>query len=160
MSTNDIYLTGEGFEKMRKELEFLKTKKRRQLSKEIGAAIEQGDIKENAAYSAAKEAQGLNEKRISEMEGKISRVKIIDDLDIDADKIYIGATAELEDLNNKEKLQRTLVSGEEADFEKGKISISSPVGKGLLGHKVGDILEIKVPAGILKYKVLKISRNL
>lgn len=153
-----LYLTREGFEKLRSELEHLKTVKRRELSKEIGIAREKGDLKENAEYHAAKEAQGLCEKRIAELEEKLANVTIIEDLDISSDKIYIGAKIVLKDLESGEELKRMLVSGEEADFEKGKISIASPVGKGLLGHAEGETVEIQVPKGMLKYKILKISR--
>ena len=158
MYGNDIYLTKAGYETLRAKLEFLQRVRRRELSKEIGTAIEHGDISENAEYSAAKEAQGLNEKRISELNDKLCRVKIIEDLDISADKVYIGAHVKLKDLNTSEELTRILVSSEEIDFEQGKISIYSPVGKGLLGHKEGDIVEIEVSEGILKYEILKITR--
>lgn len=154
----DIYLTSEGYEKLRSELEYLRTVRRVQLSREIGEARSHGDISENAEYDAAKEAQGLNEKKIAELEDKLSRAKIIDDLDIPKDKIYIGATAKLKNLDTGEDIQYTLVAAEEADFSKGKISISSPVAKGLLGRGENESVEIKVPAGILKYKILKVSR--
>lgn len=158
MGAGDIYLTQEGYEKLRAELEYLRSIRRRELSREIGEARAHGDISENAEYDAAKEAQGLNEKKISVLEDKLGRVKIIDDLDIPKDKIYIGATVALKDLDTKEEIRYTLVSGEEADFSKGRISISSPVAKGLLGRKEGETVEIKVPAGILKYHIQKITR--
>ncbi len=158
MNGNDIYLTKAGYEKLRENLEFLQRVRRRELSKEIGAAIERGDISESAEYSSAKEAQGLNEKRIFELNDKLCRVKIIEDLDISADKVYIGAHVKLKDLNTSEELTRILVSSEEIDFEQGKISIYSPVGKGLLGHKEGDIVEIEVSENIFKYEILKITR--
>ena len=154
----DTYLSKEGYEKLRAELEYLKSTKRNQISKEIGQAIAHGDISENAEYDAAKEAQAMNEKRIVELEDKLSGAKIIDDLNIPADKIYIGATALLKNLDDGDEIQYTLVSGEEVDFAAGKISISSPVAKGLLGKSEGEVVEIKVPAGILKYKILKITR--
>jgi transcription elongation factor GreA len=154
----DTYLSKEGYEKLRAELEYLKSTKRIQISKEIGQAIAHGDISENAEYDAAKEAQAMNEKRIVELEDKLSGAKIIDDLNIPADKIYIGATALLKNLDDGDEIQYTLVSGEEVDFAAGKISISSPVAKGLLGKSEGEVVEIKVPAGILKYKILKITR--
>ena len=158
MATGDIYLTKEGFEKLRSEVEFLKTKKRKKLSQEIGEARERGDISENAEYDVAKEAQALNEMRISELEDKLFRVRLLEDLDISSDKIYIGAKVVLKDLITGKKINRMLVAGEEADFEKGKISISAPIGKGLLGLAVGDCVEINVPDGMLKYEVLEISR--
>ena len=158
MSTQDIYLTREGYEKLREQLEYLRTIRRREISKEIGKAIAHGDISENAEYEAAKEAQGLNEKKIAELQNKLSRGRIIDDENIPADKVYIGAKVLLNDLDSGEEMEYTLVSELEADYGQGKISITSPVGKGLLGHKENEIVEIKVPAGILRYKILKISR--
>ena len=158
MGTQDIYLTREGYEKLREELEYLKTVRSRELSKDIGKAREHGDISENAEYDAAKEAQGLNEKRIAELGDKLSRVRIIEHENIPKDKALIGATVKLKDLNLKEELQYTLVSELEADFSQGKISVTSPVGKGLLGHKKNETVEIKIPAGILRYKILEISR--
>ena len=152
-------MTRTGFQKLAEELEFLKTTKRHQISRAIGEARKHGDISENAEYDAAKDAQGLNEKRISELEEKLSRVRILDDEDIPKDEVLIGATVRLKDLDTEEELEYTLLSEEEADYAQGKISISSPVGKCLLNHKENDIVEIKIPAGILKYKVLKISRE-
>lgn len=153
-----IYLSFEGYEKLRKELEFLKTAKRRELSKAIGEARSHGDISENAEYDAAKEAQALNEKKISELEEKLSNAQILDDTNMPKDEALIGATVRLKDLISGEVLQYTLVSEIEADFSQGKISVTSPVGESLLGHKEKETVEIKVPAGILKYKILKISR--
>lgn len=154
----DIYLTRQGYEKLAKDLEYLKTIKRRELSKAIGAARAHGDISENAEYDAAKEAQGLNEKRIAELEDKLARGRIIDDEDIPKDEVLVGATVTLCDLDTNEEINYTLVSEEEADYTQGKISLTSPVGHALLGHKAGSLVEIKVPAGILKYKVIKITR--
>lgn len=152
------YLSKAGHEKLMKELETLKTTKRRELSKAIGEARAHGDISENAEYDAAKEAQGLNEKRIAELEHKLATAQIIDEDRMSSDEILIGATVKLKDAKSGEELEYTLVAEEEADYASGKISISSPVGTGLLNHKVGETVEIQVPAGVLKYKVLKISR--
>ena len=159
MGGRNIYLTREGYEKLRKELEYLKNDRRRKLSKEIGEAIAHGDIRENAEYDAAKEAQGLNEKRIAELEDNLSRGRLIDGENIPKDEARIGATVELTDLDSGEKLRYTLVSELEADYSQGKISTASPVGKGLLGHKAKETVEIKIPAGILRFKILKISRK-
>jgi len=153
-----VYLTREGYEKLRKNLEFLKTVRRRELSKAIGEARAHGDISENAEYDAAKEAQGLNEKKIAELEGSLSSAQILDDKAMPKDVALIGATVRLKDLGSGEELDYTLVSEVEANYAQGKISIASPVGKSLLNHKKNDTIEIKVPAGILKYKILKISR--
>ncbi len=153
----DIYLTQEGYEKLSGELEHLKTVKRRQLSKAVGEARAHGDISENAEYDAAKDAQAHNEKRIRELEDKLSRVRILDK-NIPRDQVLIGATVKLKDMDTEEDLEYTLVSELESDFSQGKISVTSPVGSGLLGHKENEIVEIKIPAGILKYKIIRISR--
>lgn len=158
MGSSDIYLTRDGYEKLRKELEHLKKIKRKELSKAIGEARSHGDISENAEYDVAKERQGLNEKRIAELEAKLGRSRILDHEDIASDEVLIGATVRLKDMNSGEELEYTLVAEEEADYSQGKISVSSPVGLGLLNHKQNDIVQIKVPAGILKYKILNITR--
>ena len=155
---DDIYLTRDGYERLSSELEFLKKGKRRQLSKAIGEARAHGDISENAEYDAAKDAQGMNEKRIAELEQKLAHARILDYENISKDEVLIGAKVELKDLNSRELLQYTLVSDAEADYSQGKISVTSPVGAALLNHKEKEIVEIKVPAGILKYEILKISR--
>ena len=159
MNIGYVYLTREGYEKLRKKLEHLKTVRRREISKEISKAIAHGDISENAEYDAAKEAQALTEKRIAELENKLGCVRIIDDEDIPKDQVLIGATVKLKDLDSGEELRYTLVSELEADFSQGKISVTSPVGKGLLGHRENESIEIKIPAGILRYQILKITRN-
>lgn len=153
----EIYLTQEGYEKLVTELEQLKTVKRRALSKAVGEARSHGDISENAEYDAAKDAQGQNEKQIMELEDKLARARILDK-NIPTDEVLIGATVKLKDMDTDEELEYILVSELEADYNLNKISITSPVGYGLLGHKAGQIVEIKIPAGILKYKIIKISR--
>jgi len=153
-----IHLSQEAHDKLMKELKYLKTVRSRELSKAIGRAREQGDISENAEYDAAKEAQGLNEKRIVELEEKLANAQILDDSNIAKDKAFIGATVTLEDLDTEREFQYTLVAELEANFAQKKISVTSPVGKALLGHKVGKVVEIKVPAGTLRYKILKITR--
>ena len=158
MSAGDVYLTREGHEKLMQELEFLKTIKRREISKAMGIARAHGDISENAEYDATKEAQALNEKRITELEEKLSRARILDNEDIAKDRVLIGAIVKLKDLDSEEELEYTLLSEVEADYSQGKLSISSPVGKALLGHKENEDVEINVPAGTLRYKILKISR--
>lgn len=158
MSSGGSYLTHDGYEKLRKELEYLKTVKRKELSRAIGEARSHGDISENAEYDAAKESQGLNEKKISELEAKLATSQIIDNDQMSNDEVLIGATVKLKDVKSGEELQYMLVAEEEADYDQNKISVSSPVGSALVNHKVDDTVEIKVPAGILKYKILKISR--
>jgi len=157
MMAQDIYLTREGYERLVSELERLKTVKRRQLAKAIGEARAYGDLSENAEYDAAKDAQAHNEKEISDLEEKLSRVRILDG-DIPKDEVLIGAKVKLTDMDTQEDLEYTLVSELEADYEQGKISVTSPVGAGLLGHKENEIVEIKIPAGKLKYKITGISR--
>jgi transcription elongation factor GreA len=153
-----IYLSHEGYEKLRKELEYLKTVKRRELSKAIGEARSHGDISENAEYDSAKDSQGMNEKKIAELEAKLANAQILDNENMTTDEVLIGATVKLKDMDSGEELSYTLVSEDEADYAQNKISVSSPVGTGLLNHKVKDIVEIRVPAGLLKYKIIKISR--
>jgi transcription elongation factor GreA len=155
--SGEIYLTQEGYEKLVSELEYLKTVKRRQLSKAVGEARSHGDISENAEYDAAKDAQGHNEKQIAELEEKLARVRILDK-DMPGDQVLIGANVKLLDMDTEEEIEYTLVSELEADYNQNKISVTSPVGEGLLGKKEGEVAEIKVPAGILKYKIVKISR--
>ena len=152
-------LSHAGYEKLRKELEHLKKVKRREFSKAIGKAREHGDISENADYDAAKDAQGMNEKKIAELEAKLSNAQILDDAKIPKDEALIGATVKLKDIDSGEEMEYTLVSELESDYAEGKISVTSPVGKGLLGHKKNETVNIEVPAGTLKYKILKISRK-
>ncbi len=153
-----VYLTRAGYEKLTEELEHLKVVKRREISLAIEHARSLGDLKENAEYHSAKDAMAKNEMRVSELEDKLSRVEIIDESKIVTDKIYISAKVTLLDLDTDEELEYTLVGQDEADALKGLISVTSPVGKVLLGHKENDIVKIDVPAGTLEYKIIKISR--
>src|SRR3989338_11264272 len=153
----DIYLTRKGYQKLAEELECLKTLKRREISRAIGKAREHGDISENADYDAAKDEQGMNEKRIAELEAKIAGARIIDDEGLSNDEVLIGAMVLLKDLDTQEELEYTLVSEVEADYSQNKISITSPVGAGLINRKENETVEIKIPAGTLRYKILKRS---
>lgn len=155
----EVYLTRGGYEKMCKELESLKTTERRKISKAIAEARAQGDISENAEYDAAKDAQAHCEARIAELELKLASVRFIENENIPDDKIYIGATVTLKDMETREQIKYMMVSSEEANYEENKISIFSPIGKGLMGHQVGEEVAITVPAGTLRYKVLKIERK-
>jgi len=155
---SEHYLTKAGYEKLTEELEYLKTVKRRQLSRAIGEARAHGDISENAEYDAAREAQGMNEKMILELEDKLAGAQIIDESNMAKDEVLIGATVGLKDLDSGEELVYTLVSELESDYSQNKISISSPVGAALLNHKVNQIVEIAIPAGTLRYKIVNISR--
>jgi len=158
MANGDIYLTQDGYNRLHDELEYLKMIKRREISKAIGEAREHGDISENAEYDAAKDAQVLNERRIMELEDKLSRARILEDEDIPKNEVIIGATVRLKDLDSAEEIEYMLVAVEEADYTQNRISVASPVGSGLIGHKQGDEVEIKIPAGILRYQILSISR--
>lgn len=154
----DVYLTRGGYEKLVSELEVLKTVRRRQLSKAIGEARSHGDISENAEFDAAKDAQAHNEERIAQLEFKLAHARILDHEDMSNDEVLIGAKVKLKDMDTNEELEYTFVSEIESDYSQNKISVTAPVGKGLLGHKLGEVVEIKIPAGILKYKILEISR--
>lgn len=158
MSAGEVYLTREGYEKLKQELEYLEKVKRKEISKAIAHARSLGDLKENAEYDSAKNEQAHCEKRVAELKQQLSRVKIIDSEDIPRDRVFIGAKVSLLDTDTGEQFEYMLVSKEEADYENGKISIESPVGKALMQRKVDDAVEIQVPAGLLKYKILKISR--
>lgn len=158
MGEGRVTLTRKGRDKICKELEHLKTKKRREIAKDLAEARAHGDLSENAEYDAAKEAQAMNEKKIAELEDVLIRAQLIDDNAVPKDEALIGATVKVEDQETKKIFDYMLVSQEESDFGLNKISISSPVGKALLGHKVGDIVEAQVPAGTLKYKIISINR--
>ena len=158
MGINEIYLTPEGYEKLKEELDYLEKTKRREISKALEYARSLGDISENAEYDSAKNEQAHCEKKIAELKDKLSRARIIDPKQIPENQVFIGAKVLLKDLDTDEELEYMLVSQEEADYEAGKISIESPVGKSLLQRKLDDIVEINVPAGTLRYKITKISR--
>lgn len=155
---SEVYLTRDGFHKLSDELERLKQVERPKISKAIGEARLQGDLSENAEYDAAKEAQAYCEARIVELENALSQVSIIEDQNIPADKVYIGAFVTLKDLISQEKIKYQVVAPAEADYEANKVSIYSPVGKGLMQHAQDDEVEIETPAGVIKYKILQIER--
>lgn len=158
MGKGRVTLTREGREKLCKELEFLKGEKRREIAKALEEARAHGDLSENAEYSAAKECQAMNEKRIGELETTLVGARLIDDTNMPKDEALLGATVKVKDNSSGEEFDYMLVAEEESDFELNKISSSSPVGKALLGHKVGDVVEVQVPAGVLEYEIIKISR--
>ncbi len=153
-----VILSQKKYDEKLKELEYLKNTKRRQIAKEIGIAREKGDISENAEYDAAKEAQGLLEKRIAELEDVLSRATVMENMDIASDKAFIGATVKVKDMDSGDEMMFQLVSQEEADFKEGKISVESPIGKALLGHAKGDTVCADVPAGRIRYKIVQIER--
>lgn len=151
------YVTKETLEQMREELQQLKTSGRAEIARQIAEAREKGDLKENAEYDAAKEAQGYHEAKISQLESAIATSRIIDAKDVDTSKVSILSKVKLTNLGNKKTVEYQIVSEQEADLKAGKISVTSPIGKGLLGKKAGEIAEVNVPSGVLKFKVEAIS---
>lgn len=152
------YFTQDGLEKLKEELHFLRTIERKSISKQIAEAREKGDLSENAEYDAAKDAQGMLELKISKLEELLGQARLIDESNLDTSKILALSKVELINHSNKKTLIYQLVSEKEANLKEGKISIKSPIGGALLGKSVGDIVEVKVPAGILKLEIVKISR--
>jgi transcription elongation factor GreA len=147
------YVKKDTFEKMKEELYVMKSVDRPAASKAIAEAREKGDLKENAEYDAAKEAQGMLEAKIKYLEGVIATARILDESSIDTSKVSILTKVSLTNLNTKKQVTYQIVSEKEADLKLGKISVTSPIGKGLLGKVVGDIVEVIVPAGLLKFKI-------
>jgi len=156
--SNVSYYTEEGLKNLREELHLLRDIERPKASQAIAEARDKGDLSENAEYDAAKEAQGLLEMRISKMEETLANARLIDESQLDTSKVLVLSTVKLKNLNNGMEMKYTLVAESEADLKAGKISVSSPIGKGLLGKKVGDVAEITVPNGNLKFEILEISR--
>ena len=147
------YVTQTTFDKMREELQHMKGVLRPEASKAIGEAREKGDLKENAEYDAAKEAQGMLEAKIKQLEGIIATAKIVDETNIDTSKVSILTKVTLTNLATKKQVTYQIVSEKEANLKEKKISAASPIGNGLLGKAVGDIAEIKIPAGTIKFKI-------
>ncbi len=154
---NFVYLTRERLVELEKELRELKINGRKEIAQKIAEARAHGDLSENAEYDAAKEEQGLFELRISKLEDTVSRARIIDANQFTNDKVHILSTVSILNVKNKKKIEYTLVSPEEADFQAGKISVTSPVGQGLMGSKVGDKVKVKAPAGMLEFEILNIK---
>ncbi len=151
------YLTQSGYEKLKADVEELRTNGRSEAARAIAEAREKGDLSENAEYDAAKEAQGLLEARIADLEAKLSTARIIDESMLDPNKIGVLSTVTIENVKMKKKVVYKLVPETEADLKTGKISVSSPVGQGLLGKTVGDIALVKTPNGNIEFKILAIS---
>ena len=158
MSTVSYY-TAEGLKKLREELGQLKSIERPKASQAIAEARDKGDLSENAEYDAAKEAQGLLEMRISKMEEIVSNARLIDESQLDLSKALVLSKVKIKNQTNGMEMTYTLVAESEADLKTGKISVTSPIGKGLLGKSVGEIAEINVPNGVLKFEILEISRD-
>ncbi len=152
------YYTEEGLNKLKKELRDMETVQRPKISKQIGEAIEKGDLSENAEYDAAKEAQGILEMRISKLKEVIANARILNDTDIDTSKALILSKVKIKNLNNNAEVTYTLVAENEANLKEKKISIESPIGKGLLGKSVGDIADVETPRGIIQFEILEIHR--
>jgi transcription elongation factor GreA len=152
------YLTREGYEKLVADLEFLQGTKRREIAAQLDFARSFGDLKENAEYDAAKRALQMNETRIAELQGKITNAQIISTENISTDKVIIGTKVTLWDFAYEEEIEYEITGSEEADPVNNKISINSPVATALLGHTVGDTVEVKAPKGVMKYEIRSISR--
>ncbi len=155
--TNFVYLSKERIRELEKELSEMKTGGRKAMAERIAEARSHGDLSENAEYDAAKEEQGLLELRISKMEDVLSRASVIDITNMPKDQAHILSTLTVKNLNNSKTYKYTLVSPEEADIDKGKISITSPVGQVLMGTKVKQVVQAKVPAGLIKFEILNIE---
>jgi transcription elongation factor GreA len=152
------YYTAEGLKKLRDELQQLKDVERVKASKAIAEARDKGDLSENAEYDAAKEAQGMLEMRISKLEDTLAGARLIDESQLDTSKVLVLSNVKIKNQANGMELTYLLVADGEADLAAGKISVNSPIGKGLLGKSVGDIAEIQVPNGVIKFEILEITR--
>ena len=152
------YYTEEGLKKLKDELHEMKTVLRPQISDQIAEARDKGDLSENAEYDAAKEAQGLLEMKIAKLEAVIANARIIDESTIDTSKVFILSKVKIRNIANKTEMEYTIVAENEADLKAKKISIDSPIGKGLLGKKVGDVADVTTPNGIIKFEIVDISR--
>ncbi len=152
------YYTEEGYNKLKKDLATFQTVDRPHVIKQRAEASDKGDLSENAEYDAAKEAQGMLEMRIAKLEETLSAARIVDASQLDASKVLILSTVKIKNKQNGKEMTYTLVAQNEADIAKGKISVDSPIGKGLLGKSVGDVAEIKVPNGTMFFDVLEITR--
>jgi|SRR5690554_2935953 len=153
------YYTAEGLKKLRDEVDYLKNVERPRASQAIADARDKGDLSENAEYDAAKEAQGLLEMKIAKMEEILANARLIDESQLDVSKVLVLSKVKIKNLTNNMEMVYTLVAESEADLKTGKISVTSPIGKGLLGKSVGEIAEINVPNGTLKFEILEISRD-
>ncbi len=151
------YYTAEGLQKLKDELQELKTKGRADMSKQIAEARDKGDLSENAEYDAAKEAQGLLELKISKLENVIGNARVLDENSVDTSKVSIMTTVKIKNTKNGMEVKYQLVAEEEADLKANKISVQSPIGKGLLGKKKGETAIVKAPAGDIEFEILDIS---
>lgn len=152
------YYTEEGLKKLKAELDQLKTFERPNISQQIADARDKGDLSENAEYDAAKEAQGMLEMKIAKMETLVANARIIDESQLDTSKVLIHSKVKIKNSANSSTMEYTLVAETEADLRAGKISVNSPIGKGLLGKSVGELAEISVPRGVMQFEIIEISR--
>ncbi|MBL6871634.1 MAG: transcription elongation factor GreA [Flavobacteriales bacterium] len=152
------YYTQEGLDNLKQEVKNLETIERPKISQQIGEARDKGDLSENAEYDAAKEAQGMLEARISKLKNTLANARLIDDSEIDNSKVFILSTVKIKNIKNSMQMVYTLVAENEADIRAGKISVDSPIGKGLLGKEVGEIADINTPAGVMKFEIISIQR--
>lgn len=151
------YMTADGLKKLKQDLDHLIKVERPAISLQIGEAIEKGDISENAEYDAAKDAQGMLEARISQLQAKVATARIIDESKIDTSSVQIMNVVTIKNKKNNSVMKYTIVSEHEADLKAGKISIATPIARGLLGKKVGEVVDIKVPSGVIPFEVIDIS---
>lgn len=160
-NTNEetFVMSQKGFEEAKKKLEYLKTVKRKEISEKIKEAIAFGDLSENAEYDEAKNEQAFLESEIARLESQLKHVQIIDDSELTNDKVSVGSKVTVQNIDTKKKFVFSITGVLESDAIHGKISWKSPVGSALLNHKVGDVVEIKAPRGIIKYKILKIRKG-
>ncbi len=158
MATKQILVTDEGLKKLEEELEELKTVKRKEIAEKIKVALSFGDLSENSEYDEAKNEQAFVEARIAQLESILKNVKILDEDEISTDSVRIGSRIKLKDFEYNDVVDYKIVGSTEADPLKGKISDESPVGKALIGHSVGDIVEVEAPIGTIKYEILEISK--
>ncbi|MFT4984827.1 MAG: transcription elongation factor GreA [Glaciecola sp.] len=152
------YYTEEGLERLKNELHVMESVERPSISNQIAEARDKGDLSENAEYDAAKEAQGMLEMKINKLKESIANARIIDESQMDDSKVFILSTVTIKNIKNAAQLSYTLVAENEADIKVKKISIDSPLGKGLLGKEVGDIADVETPGGIIKFEIVKIAR--
>jgi transcription elongation factor GreA len=158
MASQIAYYTPEGLQKQKDDLHNLKMVERPKITQQIAEARDKGDLSENAEYDAAKEAQGLLEARIAKMEGLLANARLVDNTNVDNSKVFILSKVKIKNLANKATMEYTLVAENEANLAEKKISVDSPIGKGLLGKKVGETADVQVPAGKIQFEILEISR--
>ncbi len=151
------YLTEEGYEKLKNELEYLKTKGRENVAKAIAEAREKGDLSENAEYDAAKDAQGMLEMKINEMEKTLASARIIDKSQLDTSAVTVLSKVTIKNSKTNKEIQYMLVSESEADVRQKKISVTSPIGKGLLGKSIGEVAQVQTPSGIIEFEIVDIT---